>query len=86
MQKEGRRLVRRAREGRVNVLSTMVFIPPSQSVLWMLRLRLTGHAAYTQLDGSMLVFRGLVTKDNIWIRVGPNKCGMLLVAQEIQLI
>ena len=34
----------------------------------------------------MLVFRGLVTKDNIWIRAGLNKCGMLLVAQEIQLI
>ena len=34
----------------------------------------------------MLMFRGLVTKDNIWIRAGPNKCGMLLAAQEIQLI
>jgi len=34
----------------------------------------------------MLVFCGLVTKDNIWIQMGLNKYGMLLAAQEIQLI
>ena len=34
----------------------------------------------------MLVFRGLVTKDDIWIRAGLNKCWMLLAAQKIQLI
>jgi len=41
---------------------------------------------YAQLYYLMLVFRGLVTKDNIWIRAGPSKYGMLLAAQEIKLI
>jgi len=32
------------------------------------------------------MFCELVTKDNAWILVRPNKCGMLLMAQGIQLI